>query len=830
MTNDKSEAEKKAPSTVEKRLALEDLYRSCDPEELGFETTADVEAIDGTVGQDRAVNSLQFGLSIRAEGYNLFVAGPPGTGRSSTLRAIVGSVAASQPVAADWCYLYNFEEHRQPSVISLPAGRGRALARHMEGFIAACRREIPRHFETETFVSQREELVRDVQKQRAHAFEDVEKEAQKRGFSMTAGPMGVATVPLKADGQPMTQQEFEQLPDADRQSIQTRGEGLQPMISQAMLQARRLEREAQQRLEQLDKSVALYAITPLLTEVRQEYVDIPKAMEYLDQVRDDIVDHLQMFRSESESPGPAGPGMPTEDFFARYKVNAFVSHDDGGGAPIVIENNPTYYTLFGRVDYRSQFGVVMTDHTMIKAGSLHRANGGYLIMQAFDVLTSPLVWEALKRIVRCKEITIQNLGEQFSAIPISTLDPQPIPLDLKVVLVGIPRVYQLLQQADEEFRKLFRAKADFTTDIDRTVECVRMYAGFISSRVQQEKLRHFHKSAVARIVEHGSRLVEHQHKLSTQFIDIGDLLTEADFWAGIDGSDLVYDRHVERAISEKIYRSNLIEERVQDVIGEGTIMIDVSGEGVGQLNGISVYDVGDYRFGRPTRITARVSLGRGQVTNIERDVQMSGKIHNKGFLILNGYLQGKFARERPLSFAASLAFEQTYDEIDGDSASAAELYALLSALSLAPIRQGIAVTGSINQLGEVQAIGGANEKVEGFFAVCKAAGLTGDQGVIIPRDNMKHLMLRREVRDAVRDGQFTVWAVSTVEEGIEILTGVPAGQPDAKGQYPRDTINRRCVDRLAHLSRRLAATGRRRNRSSNAKNDDGDQHQSHTET
>jgi lon-related putative ATP-dependent protease len=806
----KKAATQKGRSIETARVAVADLYNRCEIESLGFETTDDVAPIDGTVGQERAVRSLEFGLSVRGDGFNVYLAGLPGTGRSSTLRATLARIAKKQPPAPDWCYLYNFDAPRRPSVISLPPGRGKALAAHMEGFIAACRREIPRHFETEGVVAQREQLMREVQHQRARAFEELELEAKKRGFSVAAGPMGVATVPLKADGEPMTPQEFEQMPEGDRRIMQARGEELQSMIGQAMLRGRRQEREAQARLEELDRNAALFTITPLLNEVRQEYMDIPKAIEYLEQVQNDILTHLQLFRGETEPQQQIMlPGPSPEEFFTRYKVNVFVDGSSAAGAPVVIENNPNYYTLFGRVDYRSQFGVMTTDHMMIKAGSLHRANGGYLIAQAFDLLTSPLVWETLKRTLRCQEVAIQNLGEQFSAIPIATLDPEPIPLNVKVVLVGNPRVFQVLQQADEEFRKLFRVKADFTIDMDRTPECIRLYAGFISSRVQQEELRPFHSSAVARVIEHGSRIVEHQRKLSTQFIEIADVLTEADYWASMEGASIVHAEHVERAIEERILRSNLIEERVREVIADGTILIDVDGERVGEVNGLSVYDLGDYRFGKPTRITARVSLGRGQLINIEREAQMSGKIHNKAFMILNGYLQAKFAQEQTLSFAASLVFEQVYDEVDGDSASAAELYALLSALSEAPVRQGIAVTGSINQLGEVQAIGGVNEKIEGFYAVCKAKGLTGEQGVIIPQDNVKNLMLRREVVDAVQAGKFTIWAVSDVDEGIEILTGVPAGRVDAKGRYPSGTIQRLCADKLGQLSKRMAAQAQR---------------------
>jgi predicted ATP-dependent protease len=807
-------------AATETRLPADALYAVCNPDALGFETTAEVPPADGTVGQERAIRSLQFGLEVEADGYNLFVSGPPGTGRNTTLRAAVERIAAGRPLPPDWCYVHNFDDHRQPSAMSLPAGRGPALAHHMDAFIDACRREIPRHFETDAYAKNREQLMRAFGEEREKAFEGVEQEARQRGFALNIGPMGVATIPIKADGQPMSREEFTALSDDEKKALEERGEELQSLISQALLQTRRLEREAQARLEELDKSVATYAITPLLNELRQEYMDIPKAVAYLDHVEKDIIEHLDQFRATDASAQQIPPMLrgALDDFFTRYKVNAFITHAGGNGAPVVIENNPTYYNLFGRVDYRSQLGSMTTDHMMIKAGAIHRANGGYLVLQAFDVLTTPLAWETLKRTIRCREAQIINLGEQYSAIPVATLTPQPLPLAVKVVLVGNPRMYQLLQSADEDFRKLFRVKADFTVDMDRSPDCLKLYASFISSQVRHDRLRPFHKTAVSRVIEHGSRLVEHQRKLSTRFIDISDLLTEANFWAGDENSELVLDRHVERAIEEKIYRSNLIEERVQEIISDGTIMIDTSGAVAGQVNGISVLELGDYRFGRPSRISARASLGRGQVTSIERDINLSGPIHNKGFMILNGYLQGTFAQERPLSLTASIGFEQTYDEIEGDSASAAELYALLSAVSGVPIKQGIAVTGSVNQAGEVQAIGGVNDKIEGFYAVCKAQGLSGEQGVVIPKENAKHLMLKKEVVDAVRAGRFNVWAVTNVWEGIEVLTGVPAGEPDARGKYPANTVYRRAADRLAAMSRRLAALGRQPRPGANSKN------------
>lgn len=808
-----------------RRVALDELYRRCDPDELPFETTAEVAPADGTVGQERAVQSLEFGLGIEAKDYNLFIAGPAGTGRNSTLRAIVHRIAAQRPPPPDWCYLFNFQDPRQPPVISLPAGRGRALARDMDTFVEACRREIPRHFEDEGYAKQREEIGRELQAQRDKVFAPIEEQAKQRGFAINATQMGVATVPVKADGQPMSREEFSQLPEAQRQEIQTKGEALQSLISEALPQVRRLEKEATARLQDVDKQLTLHAITPPLNELRQEYLDIPTAMEYFELVQDDIVGHLDMFRSSEQGP-PTPMALlrpPADEFFTRYRVNVFVSQERTEGAPVVVENNPTYYKLFGRVDYRAQFGATSTDHTMIKAGAMHRANGGFLILQGLDVLTNPLVWETLKRTLRCREVDIENLGEQFSAIPVTTLDPQAIPLDVKVVIVGSPRIYHVLYQADDEFRKLFRVKADFSNDMERSPECVALYAGFISSRVREEKLRPFHKSAVARVVEYGSRLVEHQRKLSTQFIDISDLLTEANYWAGGASSDVVRAEHVERAIGEKIYRSNLIEERIHQLIEDGTIMIDTQRAIIGQVNGISVFELGDYSFGRPSRITARVSLGRGQVISIEREIQLSGKIHNKGFAIMSGYLQGKFAQERPLALSASISFEQTYDEIDGDSASAAELYVLLSSLAEVPIKQGIAVTGSVNQRGEVQPIGGANQKIEGFFAVCKAKGLTGEQGVAIPKTNVQNLMLRREVLDAVRDGRFHIWSVENVDQGIEILTGVPAGAPDSRGRYPAGSINRLVTDKLAGMSRRLVASGRGpRRRGGQAPSDEND--------
>jgi predicted ATP-dependent protease len=793
----------------DRRADPEQLYRTCDPALLALETSREVLPLDGMVGQHRAVHAIELGLSIRKDGYNLFVSGPAGSGRNTAVRAALRRAATEQPVPPDWCYTYDFHDTREPAVMSLPPGRAASLVKDMDELIEACKREIPRVLESDAFSRQREALVRQLQGQREELFKPLEQDARTRGFAINASPMGIATVPLKPDGKPMSQEEFEQLPEGDREVFQERGRELQSAIGQAMVQVRRLEKEAQTRLQEQEKAAVLAAVSPLVDELRMEYLDIPKAVEFLEHVQSDIAEHLSMFRSpEPQEEAPPFVRPPSEEFFTRYKVNPVVTNGADGGAPVVLEDNPTYYNLFGRVDYRSQLGAFSTDHTMIKAGALHRANGGYLVLQALDVLTAPLVWETLKRTLRCQECRIENMGEQYSSIPIATLRPQPIPLDVKVVLVGTPQIYHLLFRADDEFRKLFAVRADFSVDMERSEETIGLYTGFISSRLREEELRPFDQSALARVVEHGSRLAAHQGRLSTRFSEIGNVLTEADYWAGKDGAATVSAEHVEQAIEDKTYRSSLIEERIRDLIEDGTIMIDTDGAVTGQVNGLSVYDTGDYAFGRPTRITARVSLGRGRVISIEREINMSGRIHSKGFAILQGYLQGRYEQERPLSLSASIGFEQMYDEIDGDSASAAELYALLSSISRLPLKQGIAVTGSVNQRGEIQAIGAVNEKIEGHYAVCKAKGLTGDQGVIIPRQNSQHLMLRKEVVEAVRDGRFHIWLVSSVDEGMEVLTDVTAGEPDRRGRYETGCINRLVMDRLAQMARKVAGPKR----------------------
>jgi len=785
------------------------LRRLCDIRQFTFKTTLDVPPLEGTVGQERAVQAMDFGLSIEAPGYNLFVSGPPGTGRSTELRMQVERVAGERPAPLDWCYVFNFKDPARPRALSLPADRGHQLAHEIDELVETVRAEVPKAFESDEYAQRRDQVNREIQAQREQMFEALQKEAAAREMTLNVTPMGISTIPL-IDGKPLTKEQYDLLTDERRHQVQERTAELDSIIAQFLPQVRRLDRAVAQLLAQLDRQVMVAITSPAFDELKRDYASEPQVIDFIDGMRDDIVEHIDAFRGQEEQQGPI-PGLALaarDSVFSRYKVNVIVTHDSKAKAPAVFEDSPSYYRMFGRIDYRSSFGSMVTDHTMIKPGALHRANGGFLVVDALDVMTQPMVWETLKRALRTGQVMLENLGEQLSIIPTATLTPQPIPLSVKVAMIGNSRIFTVLQSVDEDFRKLFKAKADFTVDVQRDNRNVNAYARFISRQVRDMGMRHFDRAAVARVVEHSSRLVADQEKLSLRMMDIVDVLVEADYWACDAGKKVVTAPYVEMALEKKVYRSNLVEERVQEFITNGTIKVDVAGDVVGQVNGLSVYDLGDYVFGRPSRITARVSLGRGQVINLEREIQKSGPSHSKGFLILIGYINGKFAHRQPLSFAASIAFEQVYDEVDGDSASSTELYALLSAITDVPLKQGIAVTGSVNQLGEVQAIGGVNEKIEGFFAVCKAKGLTGDQGVIIPRDNVHNLMLKPEVVEAVRRGDFHVWGVSTIEQGIELLTGMPAGKLRKDNRYPEGTLFRRVTDALEAMTRRAVEVNR----------------------
>jgi len=789
-------------------VAPEQLRRRVDPAQLPL-TTADVPPLEGTIGQPRAVDAMAFGLEISSPGYNLFVAGPAGSGRESTIQDFLRRFAPTRPAPSDWVYVYNFAQPDEPNAIRLPQGRGRKFAADLDGFLQAAQRDIPRAFESEDYVRHRREALSELSQRREELFNQLQAFARDRSFAIETTPSGIVTVPI-SKGKPLSDEEFQRLPVQLQQELETRSNEIQERIVDTLRQGRQIQKEATERVRQLDRDVALFTVGPHLDDLREAYSDQPEVLTYFDQLQSDLPEHLDDFRG-SEGEGEQQVflsrvlGLQREEHLARYQVNVFVDNDGFKGAPIIVERNPTYYNLIGRIDHRATLGAMVTDFRQIKPGALQRANGGFLVLHVLDVLGAPFAWEALKRSLINREVTIENLGEQYTALPTERLRPEPIPLDVKVILLGPPDVYYLLHQLDSGFQELFKVKADFAPDMDWNDEHLGNYSAFISRRVREEGLRHFDRSAMARVIEYGARLREDQRKLSSRLRDIADVVSEANYWAGKAGHDLVQAADVDQAIAKGKYRSNLIEERLQEMIDNGTIMIDTAGAREAQVNGVAVIDLGGYTFGKPSRITARVSPGRGSVQSIEREIKLSGPIHSKGFLILSGYLAGQYSQQYPLSISATITFEQSYDEVEGDSASSTELYALLSGLAGLPLSQGIAVTGSVNQHGEIQAVGGVTPKIEGFFSICKAKGLTGEQGIIIPATNVPNLMLDEEIIDAVRAGQFHIWAARTIDEGIELLTGHQAGQRGPDGQYPEGTIHRLVEDRLREYAERLRA-------------------------
>lgn len=782
-------------------VPVDQLRRFCDPSLFDFETTEELHPLEGTVGQERGVSAIQFGFDIKTPGFNLFVAGPTGTGRNSTVQAFVTEQAKHEPVPDDLCYVNNFKDADQPNAIILPPGVGYRLVKDMENLVETARREIPRAFESENYEKRKNDIMNEGQQQRADMLADIQKQAEQMGLAIEMTQIGIVTVPIY-HGKPLSRDDFDKLPESHKAEIQQKSDQLQTKIQQLLAKSRKTEKEIEQQVDQLDREVALFAVGHLLDELRDNYKDYPEVVDYLQQVQDDMMERLEDFKDHKKPKMdiPGLEGLFPEPSFDRYKVNLIVDNEEQEGAPVVAEYNPTYYNIIGRVDFKARLGALTTDFSMIKPGALHKANGGYLILQALDVLRNPMAWDALKRAIRSSEIRIENIAEHYGLIPTSTLKPEPIPIKVKVVLIGNPMIYYLLHAYDEDFRKLFKVKADFDVEMKRTDEHVDKYASFIAARVHNCGLKDFDRTGVAKVVEYGSRLIEDKDKLSTRFIDIADIVSEASFWASKNGNKYVTADDVRKAIEEKEYRSNLMEEKIQEFIEKNIIMIDTEGGVVGQVNGLSIYKIGDYMFGRPSRITARTFIGKGGIMNIERETKMSGHIHDKGVLTLSGYLAAKYAEDKPLTMGASVTFEQLYEGVEGDSASSTELYSLLSSLADAPIDQGIAVTGSVNQFGEIQPIGGATHKVEGFYEVCKAKGLTGNQGVMIPTQNVENLMLKEEVIEAIRDGKFHIWPISSIDEGIEILTGIPAGEKDSEGNYPPNSIHGRADEKLRYFA------------------------------
>lgn len=787
------------------RLKPEQLRRRCDPTVFSFTSTAELPPLDRVLGQSRAVRAIDFGIDMPNYGYNIFAVGYAGSGRTTAVRQFLDQRAPKRPAPPEWCYVYNFEDPRRPRAISLPPGRASILREQMAALIQRLQQEIPRAFEGQPFEQRRRELLMSLQQKQQALFENLERYLNERGFALIRSQMGLGIAPM-LNGEVLSPEAYQKLDPEIKRRFEAYRPELQEEFDKVMRQVRELDRQGRNAIETLTNELAGFVVDTLMAELREQFQDCPSVQPYFDSVRRDIVNNVQQFLPGSEQSAalPFVGALERGRWFSRYAVNVLAETRDCSCAPVVIEDNPTYHNLIGRIEHRAEFGTMVTDFTQIRAGALHRANGGYLVLEAKNLLVNPFAWEALKRALHNREIKIEEVSQYYGLVATSTLEPEPIPLDVKVVLIGDHRLYQLLYMYDEDFRELFKVKAEFGLTMPRDEEGLRDYAIFVGDLCRREGLLPFDAGAVARLVEESSRLVDDQEKLTTHFASVADLIREASFWAGRAGRDMVTAEDVRRAVDERTARLDLAVERYVESVLNGVILIDTEGSVVGQVNGLSVVQSGEFVFGLPSRITARTYLGRAAVVSIEREVKMSGPIHDKGQLILAGYLASRFAQKHPLTMSASLTFEQLYSGVEGDSASSTELYALLSSLADVPIKQGIAVTGSVNQLGQVQAIGGVNDKIEGFFRVCKARGLTGEQGVLIPAANARHLMLRDEVIEAVRQGLFHIYAVNTVEEGIEILTGMPAGEPDANGDYPPDTVYGRVqakLDRYAELMR-----------------------------
>jgi predicted ATP-dependent protease len=790
-------------------LSAECLRWTCDPSAFSFQTTADIPPLKGIVEQERPTRAIRFGLDIASPGYNIYVSGLTGTGKTTVIKTFLDEIAAKMPCPNDWCYVYNFRDPNCPTIMDLPAGRAKVLKAEMQELVRHLKAEIPKAFESKEYEESANSLLRENQAQQQLLLNQLSEKARAEGFDIEITKVGVSLLPMM-NGKPISPEQYEALDQETRTQMDLRRAGLDHDIQSFLRQVRDVNKDSRDKMNELHRRVGLYVVGIRIDGIREQHAQFPQVASYLEDVQEYILSHLEDFTEDSAKQDSSMQIRlePHVDPFAKYAVNIVVDNTELKGAPVVIETNPTYYNLFGRVERRAQFGTLSSDFTLIRAGSYAKANGGFLVLNAHDVLLNPGVWETLKRTVKNKEVRIEDLGEQFGIIPVAGMRPSPMPTNVKVIMIGHQLIYHELYGLDEDFRKIFKVKADFDSEMTRDAHAFESYASFISCRCHDEGLLHFDRSGVAQVVEYGAWLVDNQQKLSARFSDVADIVREAGYWARRDGKGVVSAEHVQRAVEEKCYRSSLIEERIRDLITEGTLLVDVTGEAVGQVNGLAVIDLGDIRFGRPSRITAKTYMGKSGVVDIERESKMSGKIYEKGVLILSGYLGAKYAQERPLSLTASLCFEQSYEGVDGDSASSTELYALLSSLSKIPIKQGIAVTGSVNQNGQIQPIGGVNQKIEGFFDLCKAKGLTGQQGVMIPAQNVKNLMLRRDLVESVAAGRFRIYAVGTIDEGIEILTGFPAGEREGSRGYQEGTVNYLVEQRLREFAEGLRKFGK----------------------
>lgn len=800
-----------------KELSNNEVYRFCDLNQFGFKTTEGLSGCEDFIGQERAVNAIYFGLGMEYRGYNLYLSGPPGVGKTSVIKAILAKIAKDKPTPPDWCYVYNFQDSYIPKAISFPtAGMGKVFKKYMEDLVEGLKTDIPKAFESKEYEEEKQRITNGSQKQKGILFDELQKKAGELEMQMQFTPTGIVTIPL-FHGRAITQDEYSLLDEVHKEDIRKRKERIDEEVSEVFKKIKSLEKESTERVKELEKKIALFVVRDLLDSVREKYKTFTSVIDYLDMVQKHILENIDNLRPDKGMEG--GIGLPfklsqQKPTFTEYEVNVLIDNSNVEGAPVVFEPHPTYTNMFGSMGREARFGVLVTDFTMIHAGSLAKANGGYLVVEALDVLRYPFVWDSLKKVLENQELRIEDVYQQYGLVSTVGLRPEPIKLNVKVIMEGSLFLYHLLYAYDEDFMKLFKVKADFDSVVERTDDMLLQYACFIKSMCDKEHLKEFDRSGLETVIEYSSRLAGDQNKLSVQFGAISKIISEANYWASLDtDGNYVTRKHVEKAIEERIFRSNMIEEKIQEMIEKNMILIDTQGEVIGQINGLAVYNLGDYAFGRPSRITCETFMGLEGVVNIERKANLSGNIHNKGVLILSGYIGAKYAQNKPLSLSASLCFEQSYEMVEGDSASAAELIALISSLSGVPIKQGFAITGSVNQKGQIQPIGGVNEKIEGFYHVCKAKGLNGEQSVIIPHQNVRNLMLKKEVVEAIREGKFHVYPVETINQAIELLTGMEAGERVSDGKFKKGTVNYLVDKRLREFTeefKKLSKENRRK--------------------
>jgi len=775
-------------------LSPDRLYRHCDTAHFTFTTTAELDDLSEGIGQMRAIDAAHFGIGMRHAGYNLYVMGPPGSGKRFLIRQLLDRRVGGEAKPPDWCYVHNFDQPHKPCAIQLPAGMGTRFHADMQQLVAELKATIPAVFEGEEYRRRLSQIDEEYSERQTQAFGEVGDEAIKHDITLLRTPNGFSFAPAKG-GEVMSPDDFDKLSPEEKTRAEEAIASLQTQLEKVIHQVHQWRRERIERVHKLNEEVVLFAVGHLIDDLRRDYADYPAVCSYLNEVQQNVIESMEEFRHPKEGMSALAALTSELPDFSRFRVNLLVGRDGTEGAPVVYEDHPTYQNLIGRVEHASQLGTLVTNFLLIKPGALHQANGGYLLLDAFKLLTQPFSWEGLKRALSTHEIRIESLGQMYSLVSTVSLEPEPIPLDAKVILLGNRLLYYLLAQYDPDFGELFKVAADFEDEVARSADNDLLYARLIGTLVRRDKLQPFDRGAVARVIEHSARRAEDAEKLSTHMESLADLVREADFWAAQDKREVVTRDDVERAIEAQIKRADRLRDRSHEAILRGILHIDTDGERVGQINGLSVFQLGDFSFAQPSRITANTRLGDGELVDIQREVKLGGSIHSKGVLILSSFLASRYAAEQPLSLAASLVFEQTYGQVEGDSASVAELCALLSSLANAPIRQSLAVTGSVDQFGRVQAIGAVNEKVEGYFDICNQRGLTGSQGVLIPASNVAHLMLRLDVVEAAAAGRFHIYAVATVDEALELLTGIPVGTPDAEG-----SLDQRVAQRLKHLA------------------------------